>query len=437
MTRTIRSLVPNLPRRVWIVLAGDAVAALGSGLVLPFLIVYLRDVRGFEVSTASFALSFLALTGLVFGFAAGTAVDRFGPRRMLILSLIICSIGSLLLSVSYVPWQAFLATGVIGIGIGALWPATHSLLTSLVPIEKRSDVYAVHYATLNLGIGLGGVVGGLVADVDNASTFVWLYRIDFLSWLVFAVVLLVMRDIGNKVERSDEENLAAVGGYRTVFKDKMFLRVIVLTTILVTVGYSQLESGFPAYATGEGGLSTRALGAAFAGNTFLIFFAQFVVLKFMRGKRRTRGLMAICLLWMSAWGLTLIAGEIFEWNMLQNFGFIGALMLFGLGECLVSPTIPAIVNDLAPDALRGRYNAAYSFTFSVGHIIGPAVAGVMLGRRWDEPLFIGLIVALGLTLLLVRELEDRLPRDKNIVSEEEEMPMVDTGELERAPAITA
>ena len=437
MTRTIKSLVPNLPRRVWIVLAGDAVAALGSGLVLPFLIVYLRDVRGFDIRTASFVVSFLAIFGLAFGFVAGSYVDKFGPRRMLILALFLCSIGSLLLSTTKVPWQGFFAMGWFGLGMAALWPATHSLLTSLVPVEKRSDVYAVHYATLNLGIGLGGVIGGLVANVNNAATFEWLYRIDALSWVLFAVMLLVMRDIGNQVERTEEETVAAEGGYRVVLKDRMFLRVLVLMTILVTVGYSQLESGFPAYATGEGGISTRALGAAFAGNTFLIFFAQFVVLKWMRGKRRTRGLMAICVLWAMAWSLTLLAGAVFEWNMLQNFGFIGAMMLFGLGECLVSPTVPAIVNDLAPDALRGRYNAAYSFTFSMGHIVGPAIAGIMLGRSWGEPFFMGLIVVLGVCLLLVRELEARLPRNTNIVSSDDEMPVDGTGELERTPAITA
>ena len=437
MTRTIRTFIPDLPRRVWVVLAGDAVAALGSGLVLPFLIVYLRDVRGIDIRTASFIVSFLAIFGLGFGFAAGTFVDKFGPRRMLILALFLCSIGSLLLSITKVPWQGFFAMGWFGLGMAALWPATHSLLTSLVPVEKRSDVYAVHYATLNLGIGLGGVVGGLVANVDNAATFEWLYRIDALSWVFFAVMLIVMKDIGNKVEHDEEAVAAAEGGYRTVLKDKLFLRVIILMSILVTVGYSQLESGFPAYSTEDGGLSTRALGAAFAGNTFLIFIAQFVVLKWMRGKRRTRGLMAICVLWMMAWSLTLIAGEVFEWNMLQNFGFIGAMMLFGLGECLVSPTVPAIVNDLAPDALRGRYNATYSFTFSIGHIVGPALAGIFLSLRWGEAFFMGLILVLGLCLLLIRELEVRLPKEVNIVTEEKEKESsAESGELERTPAIT-
>ncbi len=37
-------------------------------------------------------------------------------------------------------------------------------------------------------------------------------------------------------------------------------------------------------------------------------------------------------------------------------GFFLAMVIFAFGETLFSPTIPAIVNDLAPERLRGRYN---------------------------------------------------------------------------------
>src|SRR3712207_3721970 len=110
-------------------------------------------------------------------------------------------------------------------------------------------------------------------------------------------------------------------------------------TLLVTIGYAQLESGFPAYATGEGGISTAALGMAFAANTFAIVLAQLVVLKLMRGRRRTRGLMGLCVLWASAWSLALVVGQL-GGGLLQNVGFATVMVVFGLGECLVSPTVP-------------------------------------------------------------------------------------------------
>ncbi|MGI8406933.1 MAG: MFS transporter, partial [Actinomycetota bacterium] len=260
MTKTLSSFIPHLPGRAWRVLAGDSVAALGTGLVLPFIVVYLRDVRGLDVRTAAFALSVLAITGLVFGGPAGSLVDKLGPRRMLIASLILCAISSAGFSQVREPWHAFAAAVFLGLGFAGLWPSTHSLLSSIVGPEHRSNVFAVHYATLNLGIGIGGIIGGLLADVSDPRTFELLYRLDAASWLIFAAVLLKMNDIGNKVERSAAEEAVASGGYRSVMKDRNFVRLFVLMALLVTIGYSQLESGFPAYATGKGGISTRALG---------------------------------------------------------------------------------------------------------------------------------------------------------------------------------
>ena len=417
MTTAVSGLIPQLPRRAWKVLAGDVVASLGTGLVLPFMVVYLRDVRGFDVRTAAFVLSVVAVTGLVGGAPLGSLVDRLGPRRMLIASLVLCAVSSAVFARVEEPWQAFTGAFFLGLGFAGLWPSTHSLLSSIVGPEHRSNVFAVHYATLNLGIGIGGILGGLVANVSSPRTFELLYTLDALSWLVFAAVLLKMRDIGNRVEHSEEDVETAAGGYRVVLRDRNFTRLFLLMALLVTIGYSQLESGFPAYATGRDGISTRALGMTFAANTMVIVVAQLVVLKLMRGRRRTRGLLAICLLWAAAWSLALAVGQL-EPGMAKNVGFAGVMIVFGLGECMVSPTAPAIVNDLAPEALRGRYNAAYSFTFSVGHILGPAMAGLFLGAGLGDELFMVLPAACLLAALLVRDLERNLPESANLVSED-------------------
>lgn len=432
MKNAISSLVPQLPSRAWKVLAGDSVAALGTGLVLPFMVVYLRDVRDFDVQTAAFVLSVVAITGFVFGAPVGSLVDKVGPRRMLIGSLVLCALSSASFSQVQEPWQAFAAAIFLGVGFAGLWPSTHSLLSSIVGPEHLSNVFSVHYATLNLGIGIGGIAGGLLADVSSPGTFELLYGLDALSWLVFAVVLLKMNDVGNKVEHSDEDKQVAAGGYRTVARDRNFVRLFVLMTVLVVVGYSQLESGFPAYATGRDGISTAALGMTFAANTFVIVVAQLVVLKLMRGKRRTRGLMAICVLWAVAWSLALVVGQL-DPGIAKNAGFALVMVVFGLGECMVSPTAPAIVNDLAPEALRGRYNAAYSFTFSVGHIVGPAFAGVLLGAGLGDELFVVLPVACLAGLFLVRNLERNIPDSANRVTEESPVPPAEPAP-ELAPA---
>ena len=60
--------------------------------------------------------------------------------------------------------------------------------------------------------------------------------------------------------------------------------------------------------------------------------------------------------------------------------------VFALGETLMQPTIPALVNDLAPDHLRGRYNALSSGAFSLAAIVAPAIAGWLIGHALGSAL---------------------------------------------------
>jgi MFS family permease len=93
--------------------------------------------------------------------------------------------------------------------------------------------------------------------------------------------------------------------------------------------------------------------------------------------------------------------------------FVAAMVLFGLGETLLSPTVPAIVNDLAPERLRGRYNGAYSLAWTVGFIVGPAVAGLALAAGHGRALFAGFVVVLGAAAWAAWRLERHLPARMN------------------------
>jgi MFS family permease len=54
-------------------------------------------------------------------------------------------------------------------------------------------------------------------------------------------------------------------------------------------------------------------------------------------------------------------------------------VVFALGETLWSPTAPALINAIAPDHLRGRYNSAQSLTWSLGASLAPVLSGLLIG----------------------------------------------------------
>ena len=79
-----------------------------------------------------------------------------------------------------------------------------------------------------------------------------------------------------------------------------------------------------------------------------------------------------------------------------------AMVVFAIGETMLSPVGPAIVNDIAPEHLRGRYNAAGGLTWGISNTIAPALTALYfnnhLGNWW--PFATGLTALAGGLLML-------------------------------------
>ncbi len=166
-----------------------------------------------------------------------------------------------------------------------------------------------------------------------------------------------------------------------------------------------MEAGMPAFARGVAQVSTEVIGFAFAVNTAVIVGLQFFVLGRISGKRRTRVFMVMSGLWAVSW-VVLGLGGVVPGSVAASAAVLVFMGLFALGETMLQPTVPAITNDLAPDHLRGRYNAISAGAFQGGTILGPVVAGVLLQHRLEQAyiamLVVGCVAMMWLALLLER-----------------------------------
>src|SRR5881398_1568921 len=184
-----RSLDPRLPRQVWLVQAGGVVNSLGNGIVFPFIVIYLHNVRGISFAAAGLALSAGAVAELAASFSAGTIVDRFGGRNTLLLGLLLQAASFLLFPLIREAWHAFALLALEGAGTACFWPGQSTLLSRLTPSDRTHSAFALQRISMNLGLGLGGVVGGLIATTSDPGSFTTLFLLDAATFLVFIAVL--------------------------------------------------------------------------------------------------------------------------------------------------------------------------------------------------------------------------------------------------------
>ena len=78
------------------------------------------------------------------------------------------------------------------------------------------------------------------------------------------------------------------------------------------------------------------------------------------------------------------------------------VVVFAGGETMLSPGGPALVNDIAPEHLRGRYNAAQGLTWGVSGSVAPAITALFfangIGNWW--PFSTGMTALCGGLLML-------------------------------------
>jgi MFS family permease len=389
--RPLLGLLPVLPRPAWVVLGGDFVSAVGSGLTLPCLFLYAHRVHGLSSATAGLIVSTVAVASLLGNPLGGALADRGTPCRALMVGLTMAAAGSIALALAQSALALFAAAGLLGVGVAVMWPAQDALLAGLVGPAGRSSVFSVRHASLNAGLGLGALIAAAVIDVAHPATFVAVYVVDAVTFLAFVPVLACLESKNPPTDTStlgSQQHLS----YWAVLQDRTFLRVWALTALVVTISFGQVQASFTGYATRPGGIGARGLSLAFAANTIAVVGAQLFVLRRLAGHRRTTAVALAAVTWAVTWAVVILAGQLGS-GAPAELAFLVAMVVFALGETLLAPTLPAVVNDLAPPELVGRYNGLGVLAFTTGFLLGPALGAAALGAGWGRGLFILLVVA--------------------------------------------
>ncbi len=359
---------------MWLLEAGGVANSLGNGIVLPFLIIYLHEVRHFGLATSGLVVSALGAVGLVTGPLAGRVIDRIGARTTLMASLALLAIGYGGFPFVRHPWQALALAAVAGAGNGGFAPSHSTLMAALTSREQRNAAYALQRATDNLGFGVGGLVGGLIATTQVPASFNLLFALDAGTFVAFIALLAFVPAPG-----ALPAAVRATGRYATVLRDRAFLWLLVIVAVLVAAAYAQISTVLPPYAKEHASVSEAGIGVIFFVNTLVIVAAQLPLAKALEGRRRMRAL-ALSGAIFAATGLVVLATGIWLDSTAAVIALCVAIVVFSVGECLHGAVQNPLVADLSPEHLLGRYMALRTIAWQVGFMVGPALGSLLLAR---------------------------------------------------------
>jgi MFS family permease len=391
---------------VLVLQAGTAVNYFGTGLVLPFEIIYMHQARGFPTATAGLVLAAVMGTAAVVTPPSGALLDHFRAKPLLITGNLASALGYAGFAFVDRPWQAFACAAVGGAGFGLASTANQVLSLTLVSAEQRASSIALRRVAGNFGLGSGATVAGfIVASAHDLRAFQALYLFDGVTFAAFALVVLV--GIPNPRPATAAPASDRGTGFRAVAHDRLFLILIAANIVLVMTGGALFSNILAPFAKAHTPVGPGEIGVVFFINTFFIVVAQIPAARVVKRMRRTHALAATSALF--AIGLlAVLLATLTSSTFTATTVLAGVAIVIAVGECAQFIVLGPLVADLAPPHLLARYMSLYGLTFTAGVALGPAVGGALLATSPDA-VWWGGALAVALTGAGLLRLGDRIP----------------------------
>ncbi|RLU80834.1 MFS transporter [Streptomyces griseocarneus] len=368
-----RGLIPETaPKRAFAV--ATFISLIGKGLFMAGAALFFTRSVGLPVAQVGFALGAAALIGLGAGIPVGHLADRYGPREVFRLTLVVqaVSVAGLLLVRSFPSLVACLCVTELAVSAGtAARGPLNRALGAPNPTRYRSYLRALN----NIAAGCGALAAGVVIQLDTRAAYMGLM-------LGIAVLFLVSAAACSRVPSVPPVEVPAGGSSWPVLKDKPYVVLTVLDGIMA-IQNQVLVFALPLWITERVDAPRWFVGASVAVNAALVVCLQVRVSRGivdnMSAGRTMRRAGAVLLL---ATALLAVAGGAPGWVAMVVV-VLGVVSLT-VGELFYAAASFELSYGLAPEHAQGQYSGLFAIGQGLSNAIGPPVLG-LLCLGWGEP----------------------------------------------------
>jgi MFS family permease len=355
------------PKAVWAVAFASVIAFMGIGLVDPILKPIADNLDASPSQVSLLFTSYMAVMGVAM-LITGVVSSRIGPKRTLLIGLVIIIAGAGLAGMSdtvmgIVGWRALWGLG------NALFIAT--ALATIVNSARGSVAQAIilYEAALGLGIAVGPLVGGVLGSISWRGPF---FGVSALM-AVALVVTVILLPATPRAERASglAEPLRAL-------KHRGLLGVGI-TALLYNFGFFTLLAFTPFPLD----MSAHQIGLIFFGWGLALAFTSVLVAPRLQHRFGTVRVLILNLLAFSLLLAVMAIGT--DSKAVLATCVVVAGLFIGVNNTLITETVMK-----AAPVERGVASAAYSFLRFGGGAVAPWLAGV-LGETFNAhlPFWVG------------------------------------------------
>ncbi|NIS82332.1 MAG: MFS transporter [Anaerolineales bacterium] len=394
----VREIYHEYPQHFWALVGARFIDALGGFLLFPFFTLYVTSKFGVGMTEVGLLFGIFSLTNVLGSTAGGALADRLGRRVMVLSGLVLSAIITLMMGLINDLRLFYGVALIVGVFANIGGPASQAMIADLLPEEKRVQGFGIFRVVFNLAATIGPAIGGFLASRSYLSLFI----IDAVASTITAV--LVYRLIPEtKPETSPDQPPESTGqtfrGYARVLRDRRYMFFLIASMLMVSV-YMQMSGTLAVYLRDFHGIPEQGFGYILSLNAGMVVLFQFAITRRIEGRPPFLIMAVGTLLYVigfSMYGLVAVYAL-----------FLVAMAIITVGEMLTAPVGQALVAQMAPDDMRGRYMAVYGFSWMIPNALGFYLAGLVIDNLdprwlWYVAGFIGLIAASAFYFMHLRE----------------------------------
>lgn len=341
--------------------------------------------QGYVMSTLTNKALLLGMANLAAGLpmllltmVGGSVADRFDKRKILLTTQYIqialaISIGFLILSGKIQIWHILAFAVVLGISNSFEMPTLNAFVPELVSRDEIQSAIAVDRAVFHGSRVVGPALAGIFIGAWGAASAFFSNAISFIA-LIIALFMIPPRRRGT----AEEEEKRAGGikeGFRYVAKDKPSLAMIALIAATTLFIFPIITVMMPLYVRLVLGLGADRLGFLMGASAVGSVVGAIFLISIPREKRVPFMMVNVGIVTCAIFSLSR-APSFYLATGLMVFNSLGLAMNFGLAN--------TIVQERAPDYLRGRVSAVFMLSFvGLMPVAGLGITGLsdLIGMR--------------------------------------------------------
>jgi biotin carboxylase/predicted MFS family arabinose efflux permease len=365
--------------------SSTVIDSLANGIVFAFLLIYFQQVTVIPLPEIGVAMTVGRLIAIATPPLAGIALDRWGPRKVIIFGNFVSFIGVGISATTTEVWQIAVSQLLIQTGLNFYWTSSRGLVAVAANGEELPRWFGLLGALRNVGIGVGAVVASIFLSLETEILIRSLVALSSLAFIAASILLLLWRQpaghdlpqaVASKGSGPAEPATEAESGYVGVFRDRRYMLLLGINLVLVFISMV-LPLVLALWVVNVAKLNPSWAGALVLVNTTMVAVLSTLTVKMTERKKSTTVLIASFVLsalsFVMMWSAGAVAGQWMAAALLVLF-----IIIYSISEMLSTPYMNELSLSLAKEDNIGRYQGAFQSSWSLGMAVSPALFAGLL-----------------------------------------------------------